>query len=112
VWHVHLSWDTENYRNETTKIYGSLLTHMPTLGGSSEDSKWDNIYSNTLSYYKSLFNQTDPPSDIWESEQDRFGEFLIFHAHLNLAHLAQMSLIRQSTCSQHQLEPTLLDGDR
>ena len=45
--------------------------HGPTMGGESENQKFEGTYKYTLHLYNSLFGQ--PPPEIWEDLQQRFN---------------------------------------
>jgi hypothetical protein len=47
-------------------MFGSFMKHTPSLGGKEEGSKYDEMYSQTLQFYKALFG-SDAPSEIWET---------------------------------------------
>lgn len=69
VWHLHLSWDTEHYRECSLLITDRVLSHMPTLGGNKEGLKWDDYYGNTLTFYRAVFRGVDPPAQLWETPE-------------------------------------------
>jgi len=42
------------------------LKHEPSMGGASENSKFDNIYTETIDYYKAAFG-VSPCYSLWET---------------------------------------------
>lgn len=73
VWHLHLLY-TQDYWNEfCDKVLGKQIHHGPTKGGKSEKLKFDDLYSNTLNFYRKKFG-TEPPVDIWPSNDERFSK--------------------------------------
>ena len=76
VWHLHLSY-TRSYWQFCQEILQTPLDHEPTRGGSSERTKFNDWYSQTLESYEHFFGTT-PPIDIWSSPKIRFGRDLHF----------------------------------
>ncbi|WP_052055745.1 DUF2207 domain-containing protein [Myxosarcina sp. GI1] len=75
VWHLHLTY-THSYWNEfCTQLLDKPLHHQPSQGGSSETTKYKNLYCQTLDSYIKFFGDT-PPIDIWSSPDIRFGSDL------------------------------------
>lgn len=76
VWHMHMSYMDHyhfhmNQLFKTEKQPNKILHHNPTEGGNSEQVKFEDIYKMTLNFYRNVFEQ-EPPSDIWESPEERF----------------------------------------
>lgn len=72
VWHTHLLYTQEYWENFCPKFLGMRLHHGPTKGGSSENTKFEDAYLNTIASYIWFF-QSPPPNDIWPSCEDRFS---------------------------------------
>lgn len=71
VWHLHMIY-TREYWEEFHTILPRKLHHGPTKGGTTEDIKYDDWYSKTKESYEKVFGEP-PPSDIWPSNDVRFG---------------------------------------
>ncbi|WP_293063633.1 MULTISPECIES: TIGR04222 domain-containing membrane protein [unclassified Moorena] len=64
VWHLHLTY-THSYWDEfCPNILQTPFHHLPSGGGASEKSKFDDWYSKTLASYHYFFGEA-PPLDIW-----------------------------------------------
>lgn len=64
VWHLHLIY-TQSYWMEFCKIcLGKNIHHIPTNGGNSESTNYQNIYVETLKLYEQEFGEK-APTDIW-----------------------------------------------
>ncbi|NEO20691.1 MAG: TIGR04222 domain-containing membrane protein [Moorea sp. SIO4A5] len=64
VWHLHLTY-THSYWDEfCPNILQTPFHHLPSGGGASEKSKFDDWYSKTLASYHYFFGEA-PPVDIW-----------------------------------------------
>ncbi|GAB1539778.1 hypothetical protein NUACC21_24450 [Scytonema sp. NUACC21] len=77
VWHLHLLYTHSYWEEFCPKILLSPLHHGPTLGGKSENDKFNDWYSQTLASYTAIFEET-PPSDIWPPPHIRFGRDIHF----------------------------------
>jgi hypothetical protein len=77
VWHLHLTYTRSYWEEFCSDILQQPLHHDPTLGGETENQKFDDWYGKTLESYKRFFNQT-PPLEIWSAPSDRFGRDLYF----------------------------------
>ena len=53
--------------------YFSFSLFIKNIGGSREFGKYSNFYTQTLCKYQECFGT--PPSNIWPSTDERFGEF-------------------------------------
>lgn len=62
---------TYEYREFSKRIFGKEFLHSPSGGGSSEGKKFENIYQETLNFYKEVF-MMDAPQHIWETVEQRF----------------------------------------
>lgn len=69
VWHLHLTY-TRHYWGPFTQAMGAPLHHGPTLGGSAQASRFEDLYGKTLALYRREFGE--PPQDIWPSAKIRF----------------------------------------
>lgn len=77
VWHLHLTY-THSYWDEfCPHILGKSLHHQPTNGGESEQTKYYDLYCQTLASYTKFFGN-QPPEDIWSSPQNRFSKDLSY----------------------------------
>jgi hypothetical protein len=55
AWHMHQLFTTQ-YRQNSVSVFGRLFKHLPALGGKADgETKFDNVYEETLSYYKAMF---------------------------------------------------------
>jgi uncharacterized protein (TIGR04222 family) len=72
VWHLHLLYTRSYWEDFCPNVLQIHLHHNPTLGGSSEQSKYYNQYDRTLASYESFFGEF-PPTDIWSPAEIRFG---------------------------------------
>lgn len=95
VWHLHLLY-TESYWNDWCKdTLQQEIHHGPTKGGSNEKAKFNDLYSETMAYYKEQFNE-EPPEDLWPPSPIRFGEihFVRVNTHRNWI-IPKVRLIRR-----------------
>ncbi|MGC4038754.1 MAG: hypothetical protein QM764_22520 [Chitinophagaceae bacterium] len=64
AWHLHLTY-THNYWKEfCSKVLGKEIHHHPSKGGTNENHKHEEWYSETLKAYKQFFGY-NLPDDIW-----------------------------------------------
>lgn len=77
VWHLHLTYTRSYWDEFCLKILQTPLHHDPTLGGETENRKFDDWYSKTLESYERFFG-VKPPLEIWSTPKDRFGRDLYF----------------------------------
>jgi hypothetical protein len=72
VWHTHLS-QIKVYAEDMKTLFPitGKFDHGPTMGGESENQKFEGTYKYTLHKYNSFFGQ--PPPEIWEDLQLRFN---------------------------------------
>lgn len=64
VWHLHLTY-TQNYWKEfCAGVLGKEIHHHPSKGGPSEKGRHQRWYAETLQLYKDVFGE-EPPLDIW-----------------------------------------------
>ncbi len=75
VWHMHLTYTRSYWNDLCGEILGRPLHHGPTQGGRQEQAKYFQLYQDTLASYRQAF-QADPPSDLWPSAEQRFGDDL------------------------------------
>jgi hypothetical protein len=78
---------TQHYRATCKTLVEHDFKHSPSEGGQSEGQKFENIYGDTLSFYKSVFT-IDAPVDVWESTQQRFDMKNFSFRTVNLYRLA------------------------
>jgi len=68
VWHLHLTY-THNYWKEfCAKTLEKEIHHYPSSGGDSENSRHKNWYAETYRIYQEIFRE-HPPRDIWPKPQ-------------------------------------------
>jgi len=72
VWHLHLLYTKDYWKEFCTLTLGKEIHHGPTKGGSNERNKYKKLYVETLGKYQETFNQ-NPPKDIWPSSNERFS---------------------------------------
>ena len=78
---------TQHYRATCKTLVEHDFKHSPSEGGKSEGQKFENIYEDTLSFYKSIFTVEAPP-DVWETTQQRFDMKNFSFRTINLYRLA------------------------
>ena len=64
VWHLHLTYTHSYWGEFCPNILQTPFHHLPSGGGASEKSKFDDWYSKTLASYHYFFGEA-PPVDIW-----------------------------------------------
>ena len=64
VWHLHLTYTHQYWKEFCGKVLGKEIHHFPSKGGTTEKEKHQNWYASTLVLYRKVFNE-EPPSDIW-----------------------------------------------
>jgi uncharacterized protein (TIGR04222 family) len=72
VWHLHLSYSRSYWQEFCPNVLQAPLHHEPSRGGSSEQSRFDKMYSQTLESYEQVFGKA-PPSDIWPPLKSRLA---------------------------------------
>ena len=77
VWHLHLTYTKSYWQEFCNNILKMPLHHEPSQGGDVEQSKYNDLYNQTIETYKQFFGEI-PPSDIWPNAQDRFGRDIYF----------------------------------
>lgn len=75
AWHLHLTYTRSYWEDLCRDVLHQPLHHGPTKGGDEEQTKFKGYYHQTLESYQRLLGQ-EPPSDIWSSTEQRFGEDL------------------------------------
>ena len=86
VWHLHMTY-TQHYRATYQTLIERDFKHAPSSGGSSEGKKFEDIYLETLKFYKAMF-LICPPDDVWETPQQRFEMRNFEYRNINLFRLA------------------------
>lgn len=86
VWHLHMTY-TQHYRAMCRTLIEHDFKHSPSAGGGTEGQKFENIYDDTLSFYKAVFT-IDAPADVWETTQQRFDMKNFSFRTVNLYRLA------------------------
>lgn len=73
AWHLHLTYTKSYWENLCEDTLQRKLHHHPTEGGIQEDAKFENWYAYTKDLYLQYF-ESPPPTDIWASQEKRFGK--------------------------------------
>jgi hypothetical protein len=73
VWHLHLTYTKSYWNNFCQDTIGKQIHHNPTKGGKKEVKKFNEYYTHLQDLYKAHFN-SDPPPDIWQSNEIRFSD--------------------------------------
>lgn len=68
VWHMHLIYTQSYWEDFCPNILKRKLHHHPSKGGSKENSKHRNWFSDTLKSYRDIFQQ-EAPKDIWYEKE-------------------------------------------
>ena len=92
VWHLHMTY-TRHYWGPFAALLGQPLHHGPTLGGATEDARYEEQYEGTLARYSEVFG-FEAPADLWPASKDRFTSF---------PHLRWVDLRRHSLTSKRRL---------
>ncbi|WP_160713255.1 glycine-rich domain-containing protein [Chitinophaga solisilvae] len=64
VWHMHLLYTVEYWKEFCPDVLGRELHHYPNVGGIAEYTKHQDWYLETLKLYLLVFEE-NPPSDCW-----------------------------------------------
>jgi hypothetical protein len=72
AWHLHLTYTRSYWEQLCGDVLGKPLHHEPTRGGAAENTKFHDLYSQTLALYEQTFASAPPP-DIWPSVAERFA---------------------------------------
>ena len=64
AWHLHLTYTRSYWEYLCRDVIRQPLHHGPTKGGSEEQTKFRDLYQQTLDSYERLLGQK-PPNDIW-----------------------------------------------
>ena len=64
VWHEHLLYTEQYWKEFCAKALGTPLHHRPSKGGLAEREKFDGWYKKTLESYQHWFGH-QPPTNIW-----------------------------------------------
>jgi uncharacterized protein (TIGR04222 family) len=72
AWHLHLTYTRSYWEGLCREVLGRPLHHGPTKGGHEEQTKYIDLYNQTLASYEKLFGHA-PPRDIWPDAATRFG---------------------------------------
>lgn len=65
AWHMHLTYTRNYWQLLCKETLGREIHHNPSTGGSSQKTKYTDLYSDTWLQYKQVFGQ-EPPDTIWE----------------------------------------------
>ena len=80
VWHMHLIYTQNYWEDFCPNILKRMLHHHPSKGGSKENIKHKDWFSDTLKNYREIF-QSEAPQDIWmgeehaEKKKNRWGKW-------------------------------------
>lgn len=64
VWHLHLTYTMNYWKDFCPNVLGKELHHFPSKGGIAEKEKHKNWYKETIELYIQTFGEV-PPTDIW-----------------------------------------------
>jgi uncharacterized protein (TIGR04222 family) len=114
VWHLHLTY-THSYWIEFCKnTLGKDIHHYPSKGGSEEDHKHEQWYTDTLQLYETVF-ESPPPADIWPPPKKDLPQ--IFRPVTRNRNKTKALIILLlllpfaiNACLFHQLSPFALNG--
>jgi len=73
VWHLHLTYTKSYWIEFCQETLGKSIHHNPTKGGNEEAKKFNDYYSRLKEIYRFHFD-SDPPIDIWPSNETRFSD--------------------------------------
>lgn len=71
VWHLHLLYTESYWIDFCQNILKRQIHHGPTKGGTTESSKFIDLYQKTKRLYETIFEHV-PPADIWPASAIRF----------------------------------------
>eukprot|EP00357_Protocruzia_adherens_P021976 CAMPEP_0115021226 /NCGR_PEP_ID=MMETSP0216-20121206/30743_1 /TAXON_ID=223996 /ORGANISM="Protocruzia adherens, Strain Boccale" /LENGTH=395 /DNA_ID=CAMNT_0002393507 /DNA_START=111 /DNA_END=1298 /DNA_ORIENTATION=- len=78
LWHMHVT-STRNYKEETTKLFGSFLDHAPGGGSKQEKAEFGiataKIHTNLGSYFSDGFN-----AEAWPTQEIKDDKYLSLHS--------------------------------
>lgn len=97
VWHLHMVY-SKHYRNMIHSIKGHVSEHTQECCHKVDDGDQKESYKDTLSFYKSVFEQS-PPEDIWRSPDEEFREHKDRFVNVNLYRLTVMHYMKHSNPS-------------
>lgn len=63
AWHLHLLYTRSYLEGLCLNIIGRMIHHSPARGGKKEETRFGNMYAETLDLYRRAFGE--PPRDIW-----------------------------------------------
>lgn len=75
VWHLHLLYTTEYWKEFCPKILERELHHFPNVGGINDYNKHQDWYLETLKLYINIFRQ-NPPENFWRIPKE-IEDFLL-----------------------------------
>lgn len=68
VWHLHLTYTMNYWKDFCPNVLGRELHHFPSKGGIAEKEKHSNWYNKTIELYIQTFGDV-PPFDIWNLQE-------------------------------------------
>ncbi|MGE4069796.1 MAG: TIGR04222 domain-containing membrane protein [Lysobacterales bacterium] len=71
VWHLHLCYTRDYWKQFCPEVLGRALHHGPTLGGREESLRYREQYAQTIALYEDYFGET--PLDLWPGTRERFA---------------------------------------
>ena len=71
VWHQHLTYSRDYWRNWCGEALRTELHHEPTKGGAAQGAHFAEQYAATLALYEARFGP--PPPSFWPGTAERFG---------------------------------------
>lgn len=72
VWHLHLLYTRDYWKEFCPKVLMRELHHGPSKGGRSEDLKHRGLYLETIQAYEDWFGEL-PSKEFWQVEEKRFS---------------------------------------
>ena len=73
AWHLHMIYTKSYWIDFCRNTLEQEIHHNPTKGGSSEQTKFKDLYAHTFLLYHDKF-QTPAPTNIWLNSEKRFSE--------------------------------------
>ena len=71
VWHLHLCYTRDYWKQFCPQVLGRALHHGPTQGGREESWRYREQYATTIALYEDYFGAA--PQDLWPGTRERFA---------------------------------------
>lgn len=101
AWHLHLTYTKSYWIDLCKDTLGKEIHHNPTKGGTSEATKFDSFYSQTIEDYKAIF-KVEPPIGIWPNNENRFSDI-----HFKRININRNWIIKKPSFQQKNIFATL-----